>query len=514
MAGKGMVAAAHPLAAEAGLAVLRAGGNAADAALATAATLVVVEPYMSHLGGDAFVQYHDARRRATVAINASGRAPRAATLDAYRDGIPPRGIRSATVPGIVDGWLTLHERHATWPLDRLFATAIAYAEDGFPVSARLAAYTATARDLLSQTPASAAHFLPAGRPPRPGEVLRQPAVGRTLRAIAAGGREAYYGGALAEALVRASRELRGLLTLDDLASHRSEVLPPLVGGYRGYTITEQPPVSQGFIVLATLHVAERFDLGRYEPLSAQSVHVLTEACKLAFADRLAYAGDPAHVRWPLDALLDEHYAARRAAHIDPERAQVHDAGEPGGGDTTSFCVVDRDGNAASFIQSLFGGFGSGVVLGDTGILLNNRLTGFNTQPGHANCLAPGKRPIHTLNTWMAFRDGALRYLGGTRGAFLQVQTNAQMISHLLDYGMTLQEAMEAPRWGLEAGLALRIESRAPAATLAGLRRRGHDVHLAPAWWDGCTAQLIGVDAQSGAYLGAGDPRAESHVAAW
>jgi gamma-glutamyltranspeptidase/glutathione hydrolase len=509
-----MVAAAHPLAAQAGLAVLRAGGNAADAALATAATLVVVEPNMSHLGGDAFIQYYDARRRTTVAINASGPAPQAATLDIYHDGIPPRGIRAATVPGIVDGWLTLHERFATRPLDELFAAAIGYAEDGFPVSARLAAYTAAAQDLLAQTPAAAAQFMPAGRPPRPGEILRQPAVGRTLRAIAAGGRAAYNHGPLAEAFVRAARELGGLFTLDDLAAQRAEVLAPLVSAYRGYDVSEQPPVSQGFLVLATLGIAEQTDLAHHAPCSAASVHLLVEAYKLALADRLAYAGDPAHTGWSVAPLLNRDYLARRAAQIDPRRARAHAAGQPSGGDTTYFCAIDRDGNAVSFIQSLYFSFGSGVVLGDTGILLNNRLTGFNTQPGHPNCLAPGKRPIHTLNTYLVFRDGRLRLLGGTRGAFLQVQTNAQIISHVLDHGMTLQEAMEAPRWGTQDGVRLEIESRAPAETVAGLRERGHEVHLAPAWWDGCTAHLIGIDEQSGAYLGAGDPRAESHVAAW
>ncbi|MBI3964369.1 MAG: gamma-glutamyltransferase [Chloroflexi bacterium] len=517
MSTRGLVVCAHPLAAQAGLAVLRAGGNAFDAALATASTLNVVEPNMSHLAGDAFILAYPAKTGEVIAINASGAAPKSATPEAYHDGIPERGIRAGTVPGIFDGWSTLNERLGTWELERLFESAIEFAENGFPLTYRLHAKIVESQADLARFPSSAAVFLAGGTPPRPGSIFRQPNLGRTLRTLAKGGREAYYQGEIAEAVARFSREVGGHFTVEDFASHRSEVIAPVQTNYRGFTVYEQPPVSQGFVLLEALNLLEGFDLQSSGLGTVETLHRQIECYKLAYADRLAFAGDPSRVKWPLRVLLDKEYASRRRREFDPSRASADTGpGDPQGfeGDTTYFTVADRDGNVVSFIQSLFASFGSAVVLGETGMVLNNRLTGFNLKEGHPNCLEPGKRPIHTLNSYLVLRDGRPYLVSGTRGGHLQIQLNLQSISNVLDFALTPQEAIEAPRWSGYGGADVRLEERFVPEVFDGLRALGHQVSSLPAWSDNGTLSMIQFDHESGTLMGAADPRGEGVATPW
>lgn len=504
-----MVVAAHPLAAQAGLAVLREGGNAFDAAIATAAVLTVVQPNSSHLGGDAFMLVYRAGAGGVAAINASGAAPRAASREACAaSGIPQRGLLSTTVPGVVNGWAALHGRYGRLGWSRLLQPAIEYAAQGFPVNGRLSRDIAESRDVLEAHPTTARIFLKGGRVPQPGDILVQPDLAQSLRRLAAGGAAAYYQGEIAQAVARFCRENGGLLTEEDFAAHRAEVLEPICTTYRGYTVYEQPPVSQGHIVLEALNILEGLDLAPLGPGSAESIHLLVEAYRLAFADREAYAGDPAAVRVPLRGLLSKEYAAGQRARLNPARAAgTLEPGDPWPyeGDTTSFVVVDGEGNAVSFIQSIFASFGSGVVAGETGILLNNRLAGFNLAEGHPNCLAPGKRPVHTLNTYMLFRDGRLFMLGGSRGAHLQVQLNLQLITNVVDFGLDLQDAIQAPRW-YSYGDELRLESRVGAGVRRGLEARGYRLTVIEPWSHVATTHALIVHPDSGALMGAADPR--------
>lgn len=520
VAAGGAVAASQPLAVSAGLAVLARGGTFADAALATSAVLCVVEPWNSHLGGDAFLVVYDARTRETIAFNGSGAAPATATPESYAAGIPVRGFRAATVPGLVSTWFAFHERFGSLPVAELLAPAIGYARDGFPVGPRCVRTCALNAGLFAEHPSLGVLGL---RPEmRLGEIVRHPDLADTLEQIARGGRDAFYAGTLAEKLVRASG---GHFSAADFAQHRTRVLKPLAARYRDLIVHGQPPPSQGHILLQELLIAGGYDLAGMDPITR--THVLVEAKKLAFADRNRYLADPERADVPMDALLTESYAVRQRARISLDGAQPdYTAGDPhaAGTDTTYFLVRDRDGNAVSFIQSIFHSFGSAEVAEGTGVLFNNRMTGFSLDPASVNVLAPGKRPAHTLNAWLATRadGGALAYVGGTPGGHIQVQTNLQLLVNAVDGGMDPQQAIEAPRWqhlNPAASVSpdpggpgvLEVEERAGAALLDGLRALGHEARAIGPWAHGSSAQLLQVLPNGVSAVGS-DPRCDGHAA--
>jgi gamma-glutamyltranspeptidase / glutathione hydrolase len=522
----GMVAAGHPLAAQAGLRVLAAGGNAVDAAIAVAAALNVVEPNMSGIGGDGFLQIYWAADGGVQCLNGTGPAPRAASRERYLpEGIPPHGIRSVSVPGLIDAWCQAHARNGVLPLATALEPAIGLAEEGFPVSAKLAQGIAgCAGQPLTSFPTSAAVFAPGGRPLAAGERLVQRDLGRAFRRLAAEGSEPFYRGDIAREIVRFSRELGGFLEEDDLAAFRARWQEPIRTSYRGREVYEFPPNSSGHVLLQELNLVERFDLAALGWNTAASVHLMVEAKKLAFADRERYMADPDFVKVPIEGLLSKEYAAERAALIDPERAQPDpQVGQPEGREeTTCFCVVDRAGNAVCQLQSLQSGFGAQLIAGDTGILLNNRMTYWHLEEDHVDCLQPGKRVRHTMNTVMVFEEGRLRLVCGTPGADTQVQTNLQMVTAVVDFGLDAQEIVEAPRWrhcqnGTESTWPhtcpdeLLLEARFDEATRAGLAARGHAVRVIGPWEAMGSAMAIEV-APEGALFGGADPRRDGYAA--
>jgi len=483
LARRGLVASSVPMASAAGVEALRRGGNAIDAAIASAATLCVVEPMSTGLGGDAFALVASARERRLLALNGSGRAPAAASLDAYRaqglEEVPARGILSATVPGAVHAWETLSRRLGALPLADTLEPAIRAAEQGFVVTELVAHYW----DLLARTGALAndaarATWLPEGRAPRAGETFRCPAQARTLRAIAKGGAAAFYRGEVAEAIVATSRAEGGCFAPGDLAGHESTWTTPITCDYRGVTVAEHPPNGQGLAALVGLAVLAR--LGEPAPPgSALDWHRRIEAVKLAYADRDAYVADPEHAHVPVDALLDAAYAARRAARVG-EQALAAPGPGLSHGDTIYCCAADEDGNLVSFIQSLFQGFGSGIACGDTGVLLQNRGAGFRLDPAHPNALAPGKRPFHTIIPGMLLRAGEPWMAFGIMGGDVQAQAHLAFVSNLLDHGLNPQEALDRPRFRFVAGREVALERPDLAVDEGGtlgaaLAARGHRV---------------------------------------
>ena len=505
-----MAASANPIASLIGVEILRAGGNAADAAVAIGAAIAVMEPHNSHLGGDAFAQVWDAPARKLTALNGSGAAPAGATVEAMGGMVPERGIRAVAVPGAVDAWLTLLSRWGTMTASEALAPAIALAEDGYALPAWQAALLDVQDALWKAYPETSAALVPGAL--RPGAVLYQPALAQTLRQIAAGGRAAFYEGEFAEKLLAYSEANGGFFTPSDLAGHQTLITDPIQTTYRGITVTEQPPVSQGCLLLQMLNILEGYDLAALDPEGADAVHLMAEAKKLAFADRLAYLGDVPQT--PLETLLSKDYAAdqRKRINLSAAAARYSPGRLPavnGGSDTTSLCVVDARGNAVSWIQSIFHGYGSGVVVPGTGVLLNNRMTGFSLDPKSPNVLAPGKKTMHTLNTWMLFRDGEFWTAGGTPGADVQVQTSVQTVTQMIDHGRSPQEAIESPKWHVAPdGPHLMVEDRLPLDTCYELRRRGHTLTVGGAWSGSCASQIITLDPGTGALSAGSDPRAD------
>ena len=511
MGRRGMAASAHQFVSQTAIDIMRRGGHAVDAAVAAAAVLMVVEPRNGHLGGDTFMLFHDATRNRVIALNGSGAAPGKATLDHYREigGIPEDGLLTSTVPGTLACWKHAIDRYGTMPFAELLEPAISYADAGIPVSARLHHMLTLDAPTYRKFPDSAAVFLPGGDIPATGDTWRQPGLAATLRRVVADGIDDFYQGSLARELVDYSAQHGGMFTLDDFARHETEELSPLSIDYRGYTVYEQPPVSQGILVLLALNILKQFDLQRYGPSSAETLHLQIEALKLAFEDQATYLGDPRFVDIPLEHLLSEEHARDQAARIDLNRAQTRHAPGVAHPDTTYMCVADEAGSMVSYIHSLFAG--SGVVMGATGALMNSRLQGFNLEEGHPNCLAPGKRPLHTLNCYLVHKDGEPVLVGGTPGAHWQVQTNLQILVNILDFGMDVQRAVEAPRFTIGDQLSLgnpkgRIESRVGQEVINALIERGHQLEVVGPWEVAGAVQLIMRDPQSGMYQGATEVR--------
>ena len=511
-----MVASSQPLASQTGLEILKRGGNAVDAAIAMAAVLNVTEPNMTGVGGDAFMMVYSAKTKKIEALNASGRAPRALTAERVaglgHKQMPLSGMETITVPGAFDGWVTLLEKHGTMKLPDLLAPAIALAENGFPVMEKTVADWIPEVEKLRRTPASASTYLVNGEAPKPGDIFVQKNLARTLRTLAKGGRDAYYRGEIGRAIVDYCQKNGGYLTMEDLAEHKSTWVEPISTTYRGHTLYEFPPNNQGLTALLLLNILEGVDLASMRNDPARYYHTLIEATKIAFADRNRYIADPAFAKVPVQELLSRDYAAKRRALINPDKAIDPPAyGEVKmGSDTTYFTVVDKDRNAVSFINSLFNSFGSGVVAGETGIMLHNRGSGFVLQAGHPNRLEPGKRPFHTLIPAMVFKDGRLLMTYGVMGGDIQAQGHAQVLINLIDRGLNLQQAIDAPRVRYVSGRGVMLEDTLPPSVIAALVARGHERVLPPAGimhralMGG--GQAIMIDPQTGALLGASDIR--------
>jgi len=515
---RAMVVSPHALASEAGARILAAGGNAFDAAVAVSACLGVVYPHMTGMGGDSFWLVYHAGEGQVRAYNASGRSGRLVHRGLYagEPHIPFRGIRSAiTVPGMVDGWAAIHRAYGRLPFGEVLSPAIRYAEQGFPVSAGQAAFTREAASALAQDARAASVYLPNGRAPEAGSRFVQPALARSLKRVAEGGREAFYKGEIAREIADFMKREGGYLTRDDFADHAGRWETPLFGRYREYTVAQVPPNSQGFAGLMILNMLDRFHLQSIEHGSADYYHLLIEAVKLAFRDRDRYLTDPDFSPIPLDRLLSRPYAAELAGRIRMDRAREADAA-PMGRDTAYAAVADAEGNAVSFIQSLYFEFGSAVAAGDTGILLQNRGSFFSLDPDHVNRLEPGKRTFHTLMPAMALLDGRPAILYGTQGGEGQPQTQTAVLTRIADYGMHPQDAVNAPRWLWgrtwgEPRRDLRIEARVGREVMDDLRRRGHPVQPA-ADYDGCMGHAHAIVIRDGWCEGGVDPRSDGQVA--
>ncbi len=523
MGRRGAVGANHPLAALAGLEVLRGGGNAVDAAVAVATTLAVVEPHMSGLGGDALYHVFLARTGGSEVFNGTGAAPASASAERFADGIAVRGPRSVSVPGALAGLAALHTAHGTRPWSALFGAAIEAARDGFAVTHAYRHFSADTRAVLAADARSRAVFLDDGAPPPVGALVRQEALARTLEEVAAEGAETLYRGPLARRLVAAMAEAGVPIEAADLAACSAERVAPIKVRYRGFDVAQTPPNSTGFTFLQMLRTAERFDLARLDP--ASRIHFLVEAKKLAFLDRERFGGDPRFGQVPLDELLSDAQADACAERIDPRRAAELPLDTPQrDGDTTYFCVVDAAANAVSGIQSLNSAFGSGVTAGETGVLLNNRMAYWHLAPGHANRLAPGKRVRHTMNAPIVTRDGRLWAVFGTPGADHQVQVNLQVLTALVDLGADPQQAVEAPRWTSaqpgqganwphEGDGRLTVEPGFGAETLRELEARGHRLDRVGPLEGPCSVQAIRL-AENGMRIAGSDPRRDGWAAAW
>jgi gamma-glutamyltranspeptidase/glutathione hydrolase len=519
LARNGLIATSQPLASAAGLQVLQAGGNAIDAAVTAAAVLGVVEPTMTGVGGDVFAIVHDGRTRTLTGLNSSGRAGTGADADLLRSkgiaDMPADGVYPITVPGAVAGWSELLARHGTIPLARALEPAIGYARDGFAVSEIIAAQWQAAAPRL-QDPAAAAVFLPAGRAPRHGDLFRNPDLAKTLELIARDGASAVYGGAIGAAIAGDVARRGGFLRPDDFARHHADWVRPISTTYRGYELFELPPNTQGFVALEMLNVLEGYDIRAMGHNSADYLHRLAEAKRIAFADRGAHLADPAHVPAAvLERLISKAYAAERRRQIDDRRAGAGFAAASFGGrdrgDTVYLAAADRHGNVVSFINSLFSDFGSGIVASGTGVMLHNRGLGFSLEKGHPNQLAPGKRPLHTLVPAFLMKDGRPVMAFGVMGGDNQAQAHVQIVVNVVDFGMNVQEAGEVARVRhLEEGLAL--ESAIRPEVRADLASRGHVLI------DGRGAvggyQAVMIDQTNGVLMGGSDPRKDGQASGY
>ena len=481
---RNVVATSHPLAAQAGLHMLRDGGNAVDAAIATAAAMTIVEPVSNGLGSDAFCILWDGTQ--LHGLNASGRAPGAWTPEYFRqryagDALSPpkRGIDSVTVPGAVSAWVALSERFGRLPFDQLLQPAIEIAERGYFVPPIVQGKWAAPVVELQNLPGFAQAFLPRGRAPQVGELFKFPAAAQALRALAATKGEAFYHGEIAQALAKFSADLGGSLTLADLAAHRPEWVTPISQNYRGHTLHEIPPNGQGIAALIALGLLDQFDLASHPLDSPASQHLQIEAMKLAFADVYRYVAEPSAMQVTPEHMLAPDYLAERAKRIDPRRAQKFEAGSPADahrrGGTIYLTAADASGMMVSFIQSNYMGFGSGCVEPTFGISLQNRGHGFSLRVGSPNIVAPGKRPFHTIIPGFLTKAGQPVMSFGVMGGNMQPQGHVQTLVRMLDYQQDPQTACDAPRWRFNAGLELNVEASMPPATVQALRELGHDM---------------------------------------
>ncbi len=512
---RGIVATSQTLASQAGAQILERGGSAADAAIAANATLGVVECMMNGIGGDLFAIEWDSRSGRLSGLNSSGWAPMKLTPAWLREKgfaqMPVRGIYSVTVPGAVRGWEALHRKLGRLAWAELFRPAIAYARDGFPVTEFISAYWKAGETNLASDPNARRVFLVDGKAPRLGEVFRNPEYAAALELVAARGADAFYTGPIARSIIKTSARFGGVIAAEDLADYKPEWVEPVSTTYRGWKVYELPPNGQGMAALEMLNIMENFPLPQWGPGSEDALHVKIEAQKLAYADLYRYNADPRFASVPVRGLISKPYAAGRAAEIDMRQARGEVRfGDPSafGRDTIYMCVVDREGNIVSLIQSLYSAWGSGVVVDDYGFALQNRGALFKLDPAHPDVLAPRKRPFHTIIP--AFMEKGPVHIGfGIMGGANQAQAHAQFVSDVADYGMNIQAALEAPRFTKPApgGFGFLVEDRVPSAVLDNLRRRGHQPELRGDFsTDMGGGQAVLRDSAARVNYGASDPR--------
>lgn len=514
---RGAVATSHPLAAQVGLRILQEGGNAIDAAVATAAALTVLEPTGNGIGGDAFAIVWDGQK--LHGLNASGRAPAALTVDVLRkqglNEVPADGWLPVTVPGAVSAWVELTRRFGSRPLRDLLEPAARYAEEGHPVPPVIAAVWSRAQHRFGHRQDFADTFLPGGRAPKTGEIFRCPDQARTLRLIGESDGEAFYRGELAEKIADYAKQTGGLLTKEDLAVHRAEWVEPISTSYRGYDVWEIPPNGQGIVALMALNILEETEVASLPHMSAARLHLVIEALKLAFADAYRYIADPAVTHVPVDELLSKKYAAGRRALISREAALKDiSPGRPDLGGTVYLCTADSDGRMVSFIQSNYMGFGSGVVVPGTGIALQNRGHGFTLEDGHPNQVAPGKRPYHTIIPGFITKNGTPLAAFGVMGGDMQPQGHVHTVLGIVDHRLNPQSVFDAPRVRVTRDGSVHAESTMHPDVIRQLVALGHAVYVD---WESSRfggGQMIWRDPDTGILIGGTEPRKDGIVAAW
>jgi len=504
----GMIATSHPLAALAGIEVLKAGGTAADAAVAACALLGVIEPQATGIGGDCFALIQPRGEGKITSYNGSGRAPAAATADWYLErkihAVPLTSAHAVSIPGSVDAWEVILRDHGKFGLDRLLQPAIKAAEEGYVVAPRIAFDWKNQFEKLKNGTNTVRYLLPHGRPMLPGEVLRQPELGQTLRAIAKGGRDAFYKGPIAEDMVETLRSIGGLHTMGDFAEHTTETTTPIGTMYKGLDVWQCPPNGPGITMLVMLNILSRFELPKFAPLGVERFHLEAEAARIAYMMREQYIGDPAHVDVDVVRILAKDFADEYAGKIRLDgMLDLPNVAPPMNPSTVYVTVVDKDRNVCSFINSIAHSFGSAIVSNKTGILLQNRAGGFRIQPGHPNCIAPRKRPLHTIIPALVTQNGRALMPYGVMGGQYQPVGQTHVLTNMLDYGCDVQEAIDMPR-GLHYEGVYQLEDGVPAATVEGLKKLGHKTTNLVAPLGG--GQAIWIDWDKGTLTGGSDPR--------
>ena len=524
----GMAATSQPLATQVALDILQQGGNAIDAAIAANAVLGLVEPTGNGIGGDLFAMVWDAENQQLLGLNASGRSPHDLTLDYFKENghteIPSHGPLPVSVPGCVSGWFSLHDSLGSLPMNDVLQPAIDYARNGFPVSELIAYYWQRSAPRLSQYDGFSETYMPGGKAPQKGDIFKNPFLASTLEKIATGGRDAFYRGEVARTIADYIQEQGGFLSEKDLADHTDTWVAPISVNYRGYEVYELPPNGQGTAALQMLNLLEAYELSEMDHLSAEYIHLLTEAKKLAFEDRAKYYADPDFVDIPIDQLISDDYAATRRQLINPERAgQSYPAGELEQGNTIYMTVADEAGNMVSLIQSNYRGMGSGMTPPGLGFILQDRGELFSLEEGHNNVYAPHKRPFHTIIPAFMMKDEQPWVSFGLMGGAMQPQGHVQIVVNLIDFGMNLQEAGDAPRMNHESvsqptggkmtdGGTLHLESGFPPETVNQLLRKGHRIAPAVGIYGGY--QAIMYDAEQRVYYGASESRKDGQAAGY
>lgn len=503
-----MVATSHPLAALTAIEVLKAGGTAADAAVAACALLGVIEPQSTGIGGDCFALIQPRGEGKIVSYNGSGRAPKAATAQWYLDrkmqAIPTTGAHSVTIPGSVDAWATILRDHGRLGFDTVLQPAIKAAEDGYVVAPRIAFDWHNALDKLRAGTNTPRYLLPHGAAPVAGDVIRQPELGRTLRAIASHGRDGFYAGAVAQDMVETLQSIGGLHTLEDFAAHSTETTAPIGTSYKGHEVWQCPPNGPGITMLLMLNILSHFDLTKYPPMSVERFHLEAEAARIAYLMREQDIGDPAYVGVDIERILSKEFAAGYAKKIRMDALiDLPKVSPPINPSTVYISVVDRDRNVCSFINSVAHSFGSAVVSNTTGVLLQNRGAGFRVEPGHPNCIAPGKRPLHTIIPGLMTGNGRTKMSFGVMGGQYQPVGQSRVVTNVLDYGLDVQEAIDQPR-GLHYEGVYQLEDGVPAEIVEGLKKIGHQTTGIVGPLGG--GQAIWIDWEKGTLTGGSDPR--------